>query len=490
MNNINLKHLIKEQLQEILIEGRVDDFKKMVAGKIKDDNIEKIIKDDNSKDHKNLLWIGKIIINEPDVDYDELKSNLELFNKIGKNTDLYQFKDYISFTDFLEKKHKDSQNTKIAAIKRNSKIIANTSRWLIVAPRGHDSCKYFGGGTSWCISTSNTGYWNSHYYDNTIIIVKDRNKNPDDRLFKVAIVGRANSYYDADNNLEFLTDHITFYDKNDKVLTKNEKAEYIKELPEELITDIVYYFDRDDVDDRHSEYLHRLASEKFQDDGKLELIDELVGATLDFLKINKRDIEIDYDDFEQEMQKEFAEEFENGNFDQFLRQLWDACINYQGVEDDDFHPSIHSRDIKSLIDNTDYGSDDYFEIAKKVFNVSKDFDTLDDIIQQSLIKYSGDQDPYYNLSKIPDYRQVLIQAFNMYNNKVNPSIMQGQQALPGFYGIQNKYTPKNIDDVIKILSIHPRAINMIKYINRYRKDLRELKKSIKEYIKLSFRTKI
>jgi N-acyl-L-homoserine lactone synthetase len=43
-------------------------------------------------------------------------------------------------------------------------------------------------------------------------------------------------------------------------------------------------------------------------------------------------------------------------------------------------------------------------------------------------------------------------------------------------GVVNKFKPKNIEDVIKVLSINPRAKDMIDQIQRYRRDLYESKK--------------
>ena len=67
----------------------------------------------------------------------------------------------------------------------------------------------------------------------------------------------------------------------------------------------------------------------------------------------------------------------------------------------------------------------------------------------------------------------------IYNARNNPGVFQGQQALKlgnEFGGIVNKFTPRNIDDVIKVLSVNPRAIDMVRWIQKYRKDLREAKK--------------
>lgn len=177
--------------EHILVESRVDDFKKMLNRRFSIDYVQKIINRDTSKNHKNLLWIGKILMTEPDINDEDLFKNLEIFNKVGSSTDLYSFKDYMTFLKFLEKKSKEVQMGKMAQIKAGTKTLKDDKRWQMVAPQTHDASKYFGGGTSWCISTSNDRYWKEYYYANTVVMIKDRNKKPNDLLFKVAIVGNA-----------------------------------------------------------------------------------------------------------------------------------------------------------------------------------------------------------------------------------------------------------------------------------------------------------
>ena len=73
----------------------------------------------------------------------------------------------------------------------------------------------------------------------------------------------------------------------------------------------------------------------------------------------------------------------------------------------------------------------------------------------------------------------------MDNVRNYPGVFQGQQALKlgnEFGGIVNTFTPRNIDDVIKVLSVNPRSIDMVRWIQKYRKDLRESKR-----IKLKYR---
>ena len=194
------------------------------------------------------------------------------------------------------------------------------------------------------------------------------------------------------------------------------------------------------------------------------------------------------------MSIEFKEQLQDGNFDEFLQQLWNSCIDYQGVEDDSFSPSLY-RLADRINDTSDYSYDDYIDIAKDVLQASADSKSMDNIIINSLIKRTDRSDPYTVLkltydTKIPgtNYFKVLQDSLNIYNARNNPNFAQGQMTLPGeeYFGITNKFAPRNIEDVIKVLSVNPKAKEMVDFINRYRKDLYESKKkpSIRRYFNL------
>ena len=58
--------------EHILIESRVDDFKNLLRKKFSIDYVLKIVNRDTSKNHKNLMWIGKILMTEPDINDEDL----------------------------------------------------------------------------------------------------------------------------------------------------------------------------------------------------------------------------------------------------------------------------------------------------------------------------------------------------------------------------------------------------------------------------------
>ena len=81
------------------------------------------------------------------------------------------------------------------------------------------------------------------------------------------------------------------------------------------------------------------------------------------------------------------------------------------------------------------------------------------------------------------YLKVLQDSLNIYNARNNPNFAQGQMTLPGeeYFGITNKFAPSNIEDVIKVLNVNPKAKEMVDFINKYRKDLYESRKKTSRY---------
>ena len=476
--------------EHILIESRVDDFKNLLRKKFSIDYVLKIVNRDTSKNHKNLMWIGKILMTEPDINDENLFKNLEIFNKVGGSTDLYSFKDYGTFLDFLEKRSKEVQMGKMAQIKAGTKTLNNDKRWLVVAPQTHDASKYFGGGTSWCISTSNDRYWKDYYYTKTIVMIKDRSKKPDNLLFKVAIVGNASERFwrtNSDNKLDKITElvkHVNLWDTDDVILNPLEKQiNYLNQLPEDLIDDLMNYFNDDDPHERQSNYNYELAHNKFQEDGKDLILQQLYNATVEYLDA---ETDLDEDEFGNVMSKQFADEIQDGNWDEFLSELWSACITSQGVDDDDFYPDVRSRNLKNLISDTTYNQDVYIDLATEVLKNS-DVSNMDDIIKGALIVTQDNGNPYTVIRRQANqlqgttFNDILLTSLKMYNAKYNPNYMQQRSFGPPFVGIINKFTPRNIEDVVKVLSINPRAKDMVDMIQKYRRDLYESKKKSIKY---------
>ncbi len=267
-------------------------------------------------------------------------------------------------------------------------VIKDDKRWLVVAPETHDASRYFGGGTSWCISTSNDRYWKDYYYAQTIVMIKDRSKKPDNDLFKVAIVGNAyeqlwdTRFNDKIDKIRELSKHVDLYNVNDNKLSGDQKINYLGQLPEDLIEDLMNYFNDDEIYERQNDHYYELARERYDNGGKEELLKSLFNTTVEYLDA---DTDLDEDEFGDVMSRQFADEIQDGNWDEFLSELWGACITYQGVEDDSFYAEVNTRNFKNLISDTSYDLQTYLDLAKDILK-NEDITNMDDII--SVIGYN------------------------------------------------------------------------------------------------------
>lgn len=486
----------------MLIESRVDDFRKLLypSAGISGADIDKVISNDPSSNHKHLMWMGKMLQADPKLDIDELLANVKLFNKVASNVDLYQFKDYDSFMDELMKKSKEVALGKRQQIKAGSEQICSNKRWLVVVPNTHDASRYFGGSTEWCISTSNVKHWNNYHYSNTIIMIKDRNRKPDDRWFKMALVGNAeNQFYwgsreTKDDKINEIISIVDFWNLQDHRLGKCDARTYLQQLPEELIDDIASYFESDDVSNRQSERAYELAQEHYNNGGKEDLISDIYTTVIEQILETEEPDDFDSDDYYVAMNDLYKNEIDNGSFDELLQQVYNnSMVDDSPTIDTDYTPYIDERRLKQYINDSDYDYDDFVNYSARVIKEAASVPLLDvdKIIQNILPRDLNNEafDRYVKLKTMVNamfpklgYYGILRNALRLYNDKINPKFTHGQQTFgtisPEFQCVHNNFVPKNIDDVLKVLDNDANCVDIAKYIRHYRKDLRENKKKM------------
>ena len=78
---------------------------------------------------------------------------------------------------------------------------------LVVAPQTHEAMRYWGGGTKWCIATSNESHWNSYFSDNSIIVILVKGNGKPEKIAITVPQGRSNtvsewSIYSADDAIQ------------------------------------------------------------------------------------------------------------------------------------------------------------------------------------------------------------------------------------------------------------------------------------------------
>ena len=218
--------VINEAIQFYLKEGREDDFKIDVKDHLKPEAIEYIIKNDPSSSKKYLKWIGTQVKASKGLDINGLMNNIKLFDKKIKGVDINSLKS----VDELDNKLNTRVVSNKEALRNDTDIIADTDEWLVVAPKTHESSMNYGGSTKWCISTSNDIYWHDYYTDrnNIIVIIKDRNKTPDDDTWKVALIGQCAldivGWTVSDNDMSF-----------------DDTKKYLRTLPKNIYNNIIKY---------------------------------------------------------------------------------------------------------------------------------------------------------------------------------------------------------------------------------------------------------
>jgi hypothetical protein len=236
------------RLLKLLIEGRVEDFKKKYSALPPDVQAE-ILKNDPSSNNKYLDWMGRIASTEPNLKLDTLIGDVEEFNKYQVMLgDINRFKSHNDLKQALMSRTKSKNQT----TKEGAEIIIDNPDFLIVVPKTQDSCGYYGNNTRWCI-VNQESYWNSYFYENTIIILLDRRSGE-----KYAIVGRSD-YGDY-----------SVYDKNDHQLsyssfTRDEDEdgawpEYVQEAIEEAMSS-------DDIEGRKGEHIGKMVDKFIEDEG-------------------------------------------------------------------------------------------------------------------------------------------------------------------------------------------------------------------------------
>jgi len=239
---IKLKTLL---LEDILLEGRIEDFNKKYE-MLQPELRRRIILNDPSSNKKYIDWIGKIASSEPNTDIEDLLKDVNQFDKYHASLgDIYKLKSYNDLKLALSTRVKSNKEK----TREGANMILDDEEFLIVAPTTHESCAYYGNNTKWCIVASEK-WWNNYYYKETIIILLDKRDNQ-----KYAITGDSNGDY-------------TVYEKNDNTISYSNMigdGEY--QWPEYVQEAIENYMSSDDPESRKNKYDAMLIDEFVKNEG-------------------------------------------------------------------------------------------------------------------------------------------------------------------------------------------------------------------------------
>lgn len=181
------KEIFQYYINEVLVEGKVDDLKAKYADKIRGEIFDKIVAIDPTKQKKYLPWILKVLSQEGvnDSNMDQLRETdygpglikafdrLLTMNKLqGADRDIFTYKTiealydkvkhYIDLSagyDAIKSKNKEEKEKK----EEGSKTVFENDLIKVVWTSKKCASDIYGAGTKWCIAATNPAY--QGYFD-------------------------------------------------------------------------------------------------------------------------------------------------------------------------------------------------------------------------------------------------------------------------------------------------------------------------------------
>jgi len=201
--------ILENQLFESLANAR-----KLYSNKIGSEVFDELISIDTSKTYKYIEKICKFYLQNEDLDFEELKSNIELFDKLSSKNlidikDINQFKTYSSFKEYLDSnsdKMSKSEETKLIKNK-GSEVVLNNDKYLVLLIKDEQAAIQYGSNTKWCISATDSKNYFKRYRkeSTTFYFVFNKTLSSDNPLYKIAVAvyssGRLECYDAIDNEI-------------------------------------------------------------------------------------------------------------------------------------------------------------------------------------------------------------------------------------------------------------------------------------------------
>ncbi len=299
-----------------LVESRESNFREKYAN-IPPRQQQVLIDGDPSGAQKYLDWAGRVMTKEPETSPEYLVSLLKRFHEKVRGKDIMSFKTVADLEAAVAVKTRSEERSELenevnvlwegeGLAMGSDEDDEEVQRWRVCAPKTHRACQHAGGGTRWCIATSNSSHWDNYYKKDgqTIVIVTNL-----DTGRKYAIVGE-------------MLDYAAIYDSQDHIIGNEEKNELFAALPEEAQEAIQDHFDSDEYarSNRQDEYRYEVLDEEWKSTGEIQVLKELV-----------RLISIHTERPPSEKELREAMDSMTGSKDatrDVLKDLWDAGIRY------------------------------------------------------------------------------------------------------------------------------------------------------------------
>jgi hypothetical protein len=220
---------------QILKESRADEFTLKYANKFTGEQLRRMI--DLIKP-KFLDWSGRVL---DAISFEkqilQLNEYLNIFENISSNLPQTDINRYKSLDELIQeiKKYQDKPKRNYTQTEGGN-LVFQDDRFYIINPLNHKSSCYYGAGTKWCTSTTDSdANFNKYNSDGKLFYFIDKKLKTDDPFYKVALLykfDKEKSWWDAQDN-SFSKGWILGSEELDKIMGQIE--EYLRnQYPEQI----------------------------------------------------------------------------------------------------------------------------------------------------------------------------------------------------------------------------------------------------------------
>ena len=251
-------------LVQIILEGRKEDFAKKFSNKFTEEQLRAIIdkSDVLPGQHKYLNFLGKVVNPRNfNADLNIVVKLLEKFSTISQNLNLKDINQYDKIST-LKKELDDYDNRIRREIKTvdDADVVYEDNEMTVVSPKTHKSSCYFGSGTKWCTTASDSGHYDKYNQDGKLFYFISKTKPTSDPTYKVALLKKfdgTETYYNAPDD-SFRTGWIFGTEKLEKILSR------INSYISTTFADQLKIWNDKELAEKERQRLNREANERIQ----------------------------------------------------------------------------------------------------------------------------------------------------------------------------------------------------------------------------------
>jgi len=251
-------------LVQIILEGRKEDFEKKFSNKFTEEQLRAIIdkSDVLPGQHKYLNFLGKVVNPRNfNADLNITIKLLEKFSTVGQNLNLKDINQYDKIST-LKNALDDYDNRVRREIKTvdDADVIYEDNEMIVVSPKTHKSSCYFGAGTKWCTTASDSGHYDRYNQDGKLFYFISKTKPTSDPTYKVALLKKfdgSETYYNAPDD-SFRTGWIFGTEKLEKILSR------INSYISTTFADQLKIWNDKELAEKERQRLNREANERIQ----------------------------------------------------------------------------------------------------------------------------------------------------------------------------------------------------------------------------------